>query len=817
MTITDTASDRLDIPAALRVEQIPVADELNESFMAYAMSVITSRAIPDARDGLKPVQRRVLWSMSQMGIKASGSYRKSARVVGDTMGRYHPHGDAAIYDALVRLAQDFSLRLPLVAPQGNFGSLDDPPAASRYTECRLAEAAMLMLAEADENTVDYLPTYDGEGTEPSVLPAMFPNLLVNGAAGIAVGMATRVWCHNLAEVSKLVQLVVEKRIATKTGKRPEITLEEMMKVMPGPDFPGGGVLVADNELAEAYITGKGSVTLLARIKAERSTRTRLALIITELPYQVGPEQVVARVQKLLADNKLEGVTKIIDLSDTTGVRLRVELKPDGNPEKVAEALYRQTPLQTTIKANCLALVDGRPTTLTLRQLLDKFIDHRLEIIARRTKHRIAKAEARLHLVDGLIIAVSAIDEVVAIVRKAKDSDTARKQLSRKLKLSQLQAEQVLAMPIRRLTSLEQTKLKQEAQTLRRDLKEWKALLGSRRKQLETVRDETTEASSKLSTPRQTQIVKSPKAAVDLKVTGSVAASSAPAGPCQVTLSSSGQIGVENSATGRRSVFGRHDLLTSQAGSSAGDKLAAITKTGRTAVQSVDELPNAGSRARGEAANEVLGLPKSEQVVALIGSPGIPAVVVTSTGAVMRVEGEELYSTSSKPLAKMPPKAEIVAAFPAQAGMNVAFMTSKGRLGVVDAADIPRRRRASMGVAGIKLETKETVVAAGIVSPESSVACLTNKNRWCRVGLAKAKPNRRPPKGHQAMTLQTNETVVQAVFLSETSEASALIEDKERRDSTNPNPVSFTEPVTDLGSEPVTASDKIVLLAESRQI
>lgn len=364
---------------AREIVDVPVAEEMSESFLAYSLSVITSRAIPDVRDGLKPVQRRILWSMLQMGARPGTPFRKSARIVGDTMGRYHPHGDSAIYDTLVRMGQDFSRMLPFIEPQGNFGSLDDPPAASRYTECRLSGAAIDMVSELDEDTVDFRPTYDGEGEEPVVLPAAIPNIIVNGTSGIAVGMATNMAPHNLREVAELIRLVMSKR-------RPKPTIDEMLTVLPGPDFPSGATVVND-DLREAYKTGRGSFRVRANAHIEQINRSRQAIIVTELPYLVGPERVISKVQELANNGKLAGIAGIADLSDMAGLRIQIDLKPGVKPQVALSDLYRLTPLEETFGINNVVLVDGVPTTLGIYDLCRCYIAHRLEVIVRRTQYR----------------------------------------------------------------------------------------------------------------------------------------------------------------------------------------------------------------------------------------------------------------------------------------------------------------------------------------------------------------------------------------------------------------------------------------------
>ena len=498
----------LDPVPAHHVEDIPVAEEMSDSFLAYALSVITSRAIPDVRDGLKPVQRRVLYSMLQMGLRPGTPYRKAARVVGDTMGRYHPHGDAAIYDTLVRMGQDFSRMVTLVDPQGNFGSLDDPPAAARYTECRLTDAAMDMVGELDEDTVDFRPTYDGEDTEPVVLPAALPNLLINGTAGIAVGMATNMLPHNLTEIGEAIELVMSKQPSLVAGsdeqtsgpgsavsgrrksrRNPRPTTDELLAVVPGPDFPGGGIVLADDGLRRAYETGRGSVRVRARTGIEQVTRRRKAIIVTELPHLVGPERVVSKIAELANADRLPGVAGVTDLTDLAGLRLQIDLKPDAEPSAVLSELYRLTPLEETLSVNNVVLVNGVPTTVGLRELCEHYVVHRLGVIARRTRHRLQRAEHRLEIVIGLLVALNDIDEVVALIRRCSDAAEAHLELKARFGLTDVQASHILNMELRRLTALEQRKLEEEEAGLRSDIDDYRGILGSDRRRRNIVRRE----------------------------------------------------------------------------------------------------------------------------------------------------------------------------------------------------------------------------------------------------------------------------------------------------------------------------------------
>ncbi|MDX6241343.1 MAG: gyrase subunit, partial [Kribbellaceae bacterium] len=426
-----------------RILDVDVSDEMRSSFLEYAYSVIYSRALPDARDGLKPVQRRILFSMAENNIRPDRGHVKSARVVGEVMGKYHPHGDGAIYDALVRTAQPWSMRVPLIDGHGNFGSLDDGPAAMRYTECRMAPPAMAMTNGLDENVVDFKANYDGREEEPSVLPAAFPNLLVNGASGIAVGMATNMAPHNLVEVIQALRHLI---------KTPSADLDDLMRFIPGPDLPTGGKIVGLEGLKDAYLTGRGSFKMRATARIENVTPRRKGIVVTELPYTVGPEKVIEKIKTLVQAKKLLGIADVKDLTDRAhGTQLVIEVKNGFVPEALLEQLYKLTPLEDSFSINAVCLVDGQPRTLGLRDLLDVYLDHRYDVTRRRSEFRRKKAQDRLHIVDGLLIAILDIDEVIQVIRSSDDAAEARTRLIEIYDLSEVQANYILDMPLRRLT------------------------------------------------------------------------------------------------------------------------------------------------------------------------------------------------------------------------------------------------------------------------------------------------------------------------------------------------------------------------------
>src|SRR5437868_9670942 len=489
------------------IVDIDVAEEMRRSDLEYAYSVIYQRAIPDARDGLKPVQRRILYQMNEMGLRPDRGHVKCARVVGDVMGRLHPHGDAAIYDALVRMAQWWVMRLPLVDGHGNFGSLggDDAPAAMRYTEARLTAAAMEMVASIDEETVDFIPNYDGSETQPDVLPAGIPNLLVNGTAGIAVGMATNMAPHNLGEVIAAARYLI---------KHPDASLDTLMRYVPGPDLPTGGRIVGLEGIREAYETGRGIFRTRATTAIEQITPRRSGIVVTDLPYSVGPEKVMTRIKDLVQAKKLNGIADLKDLTDRNrGLHLVIEVRSGFNPEAVLAELYRLTPMEETFGINNVALVDGQPWGLGLRDLREIFVAHRLDVVRRRTEYRRRKRSERLHLVEGLVIALLNIDEVIAVIRSSDDAASAKERLMAVFELSEIQAQYILDTPLRRLTRYDRLELEREQDELRAEIAELSAILESDELLREVVSGELAEVAKRFGTPRRTVLLEGGSEAV----------------------------------------------------------------------------------------------------------------------------------------------------------------------------------------------------------------------------------------------------------------------------------------------------------------
>jgi len=747
MSPRQTLQPAAGAPFAGDIIDTPIVEEVSESFLAYSLSVITSRAIPDVRDGLKPVQRRILYSMLRMGLRPDSPHRKCARVVGDTMGNYHPHGDAAIYDALVRMGQDFSRGVPLVDPQGNFGTLDDPPAAARYTECRLAAAAMEMLDELDEDTVDFRSSYDGEASEPVCLPGRLPNLLVNGTSGIAVGMATNMAPHNLRETYEAVRLQMAD---------PDVSVDDLMAVLGGPDFPSGGV-VLDDGLAGIYARGRGTIRVRARAEIVQVGPRREAIRILELPWLVGPEKVVGRIKEVVGAGRLEGVEDVKNLSDRhTGLCIQVDCRPGTDAAAVLAKLWRLAPLEETFALNNVVLAGGVPVTCSLKDLLGHYIDHRIEVVVRRTRFRAAAAEERLHILEGLMIALDNIERVVAIIRGSATAEAAREALCEQLELSEVQAEAVLAMRLRRLAALERDRIIDEGDRLVAALAGYRELLGSEAKRRELVVAELGELAERYGRPRRSRIM--PAAEADAATAaapgsaGSADSGSGAAGEAWlVTLSSTGLVGRSSVSASRRRNLGRHDLVRASALVDAGGIVWALTSEGRAVPLAADGVPEVAGRSRGVPGGEVFDLIGDERIRGLVpaavrGGGGAAAagdggagdiVLVTRTGGAKRLAIEELAVGTSAPAARaVLPLGDgdaVVAAFGCPPGADIVLISTDGSLLRTASEGLPRRRAAAGGAAGMRLRPGASLLGAGALFGECYVIVVTT------AGAAKATP------------------------------------------------------------------------------
>lgn len=598
-----------------REEKIPVSieQELKRSYLDYAMSVIVGRALPDVRDGLKPVHRRILYGMWEQGNTAGKPYKKSARIVGDVMGKYHPHGDAAIYDALVRMAQPFSMRHVLVDGQGNFGSVDgDNPAAMRYTEVRLSRLAEEMLGEdLEKETVDWQPNYDGSLQEPTVLPARFPNLLVNGSSGIAVGMATNIPPHNLGEV-------IDACVAL--AKNPEATVDDLLRYLPGPDFPTAAIIRGTDGIRKAYATGQGAVQVQARAVIEHHPKGgKTAIVITELPFQVNKAKLVERIAELVQSKDIDGISDLRDESDRDGIRVVVELKRDAVPQVVLNQLYKLTPMQSSFGINLLAIVEGQPKVLTLKQALEHFLAFRKEVVVRRTRFDLAKAKERAHILEGLVIALDHLDEVIATIRKAPDPPTAKLQLCQRFGLSELQAQAILDLRLQRLTALERDKILAEYQEVLALIERLTAILGSEQLVLEIVIEELLDIKKRFAEPRRTEIL--PDASElrleDLIVEEDVVVTVTRAGYIKRSPVSAYRA-QRRGGRGRRGALAKdEDPVEHLFVASTHDVLLVFTSRGKVHALKVHEIPDASPASRGKAIVNLLPIPQDERVAALV--------------------------------------------------------------------------------------------------------------------------------------------------------------------------------------------------------
>jgi DNA gyrase subunit A len=713
------------LPFAREVVDVPVDEELGESFLAYSLSVITSRAIPDVRDGLKPVQRRIMYSMREMRLWPDNPHRKCAHVVGDVMAKFHPHGDGAIYDALVRMGQDFAKPVTLVDPQGNFGSLDDPPAAYRYTECRLTHAAVDLLGEIDEDTVDFRPTYDGETEEPAYLPALLPNLLVNGTSGIAVGMATNMPTHNLGEIYEAIKLVMTKR-------RPKPTIDELMAKVPGPDFPSGGSVIDDGGIREAYETGRATIRIRAKAEVVNITRARQGLEITELPYLVGPERVIAKIKDLINANRISGISDVKNLSDRkSGLKLVIECKTGVNPELLLEQLYRLTPLEETFGINNVVLVNGVPTTLGLYDLCLHYVNHRLDVVVRRSEFRLRKAEDRLHIVEGLIIAIDNIDEVVAIIRGSKDTPEARKKLMKRLKLTEIQANHILDLQLRRLTALAYDEMIAEKAELLETIKELKKILGSEQRRRTIVLNELGEIVEKYGYDRRTKIISGDEIP-DLAELEEQVVADIPDDPCVISLTASGLIGREPTGTSKSHSPSRHDVIQAVVTTTLRQPVLAFTSAGKLLKLNAADIPEVGGRSRGKSVGEVYSADKGDSIIHICGLDGDPIVVVTAAGMAKRLERSAVAELrSGRPIMKLATGDRLVAAFSATESEEVVLVSSDAQALRTPVSGISVQGPAAKGVAGIKLKGKARVVGAGPADANTVVVSVTDS------GTAKA--------------------------------------------------------------------------------
>jgi len=760
------------------IVETPLNEEMSKSFLEYAYSVIYARALPDARDGLKPVQRRIIYQMGQMSLNPDRPYMKSARVVGEVMGKLHPHGDSAIYEAMVRLAQPFAMRLPLVDGHGNFGSLDDGPAASRYTEARMAPAALGMNADIAENTVDFTPNYDNKLQEPTVLPAAIPNLLVNGGSGIAVGMATNMATHNLGEVVAAAKHLI---------RHPDATLEELMRYVPGPDWPGGGVIVGRKGIREAYETGRGALTTRSVTHIENVTARKKAIVVTELPFMVGPERVLERISEGVKNRKLDGISGAIDLTDRhNGTRLVIEIKTGFDPNAVLAQLFKHTPLQDNFTINNVALVNGRPHTMGLKEMLQVWVDHRRVVIRRRSEFRRKKALERLHLVEGLLLAMVDIDEVIQVIRSSDDAEAAKTKLIAVFDLDEIQAQYILDLRLRRLTKMSRIELEAERDDLKRRIEELERILASDEALDGVVIDEMDDAVAKYGTPRRTVLLDEDEegnltpvvahgddgvsanamAAARAAATVSSAAADVAAAakaakkagdenatasalqiddePCAVMLSATGLIARTSEDAverweNRSASDGRakDDQIVSMFRTSTRSSYGLVTSAGRLVLAHVVELPKVSadgplSVTGGVKAEELLGMTENtdpirgERVIAAIDMPStddggqlVPLALGTRNGVVKRWNRESPTTMDSWSVIDLKDDDEVLAAAEARDEDRLVFVSTDSSLLTFEAKNVRPQGRTAGGMAGIRLAEGCSVAAFAVV-PDGKV-------------------------------------------------------------------------------------------------
>ena len=724
-----------------------IEDEMRESFLDYSMSVIVQRALPDVRDGLKPVHRRILYAMNELGLVPGRPYKKSATVVGDVLGKYHPHGDVAVYDSLVRMVQSFSLRYPLVDGQGNFGSVDgDPPAAYRYTEARLTRIAMTMLDDIDKNTVGFVPNFDDRLQEPTVLPARLPNLIVNGTSGIAVGMATNIPPHNLAETVEAINHLVD---------HPDASIKDLRKFIKGPDFPTGAIVYGRDGIKECYEKGRGRIVLRARaVVEEKESSGKQQIVVTEIPYQVNKANLIAQIAHLANDKKLDGIADIQDYSDREGMRIVIDLKRDAVPAVVLNQLYKHTQMQTTFGAIMLALVDGAPKEMALKELLEHFIEHRHTVITRRTEFELKRAQDREHILEGLKIAVDHIDEVVKIIRKAKDVPTADAALRKRFKLSEKQAAEILNMRLARLTALEITKLEDELKELRKFIKECKEILGSKPRRLKILKEELSELAHGFGDERRTEIVADQG---EFSIEDLIAEED-----MVITVSHAGYIkrlpvsAYRRQRRGGKGVISAHtkedDWLEHLFIASTHDYVMFFTQQGQCYWLKVHEIPQAARAARGKPIISCVAMKPDERLAALVPvrefSEDQFLLFATTQGVVKKTVLSEFGNPRSVGIRAINIEKgdELIDVQVTDGRNDIVLATRHGMSIRFHEKDVRDMGRTATGVKGIELDKKDHVIDMVVVRRKSTLLVVTEKGMGKRSELDEYRVQHRGGRG-----------------------------------------------------------------------
>lgn len=719
------------------VRQVSIVEEMRDAYLDYAMSVITARALPDVRDGLKPVQRRILYAMDAMGLRHNQPHKKSARIVGEVLGKYHPHGDAAVYDAMVRLAQPFSLRYPLVDGHGNFGSIDgDNAAAMRYTEARLATIAEEMLADIDKDTVDFADNFDGTLKEPRVLPARLPNLLINGAAGIAVGMATNVPPHNLAEICDAIAYLIDRY-----DDLDDVTVEDLMRYVKGPDFPTGGSILGREGIISAYATGKGRVVVRARAHIEDLKGGRQAIIVTELPYQVNKASLVERIADLVRSRRIDSISDLRDESDRTGMRIVIELKRGADTQATLNQLLKYTTLQTTFGVNMLALVDGEPRVLSLKRALQLFVEHRREVITRRTRYELERARQRAHILEGLKIALDHLDEVIRIIRRSRDADTALNSLMRRFKLSELQARAILDMQLRRLAALERKKIEEELAETRRLIGYLEDLLAHPHKVLALVQEDVAELRQKYGDARRTCIA-------DEETATFSAEDLIPSEEVVVVVSQHRYVKRMSTRSFKARVRALggvptrdEDAPVHAVAANSMDSALFFSDRGRVFLEKVHQVPDDSRQARGVPLGNLIGLENGERIVGLVPVSDFEqpefVTLVTAGGKIKRCLLSEFAGARSSGIAAIALDRgdSLVAARRTRGGQELILASAQGKAIRFLEDEVRAMGRAAGGVIAIRLGGGDRVAAADVVGAGSEVVVLTRSGHGKRTPLA----------------------------------------------------------------------------------
>ncbi len=744
------------------VRSININDEMQQSYLDYAMSVIVSRALPDARDGLKPVQRRILYAMYDMGLRPDSAHKKSARIVGEVLGKYHPHGDMAVYDAMARLAQDFSQRYLLVEGQGNFGSVDgDPPAAMRYTEARLTDVSLDIIQQLGMDTVDFIENFDGSLEEPVVLPSSVPNMLVNGASGIAVAMATNIPPHNLGEVVDALVMMLEN-----WSKIDDIGVEDLMKYIKGPDFPTGGLIITDDRtetLAQAYGSGKGRVRMRARVRLEEMNRGRKRIIVTELPYMTNKASLIEKIAEFVRDGKLEGVSDLRDESDRQGMRIVIELTKSADPETILKTLYKRTTMQGTFGINMLALVKGEPHKLSLKQALKVFADHRIEVVKRRSEYELRKAEERLHILEAYLTALENLDEIIETIRRSQRIETARNNLMRKFNLDEVQAQAILDMPLRRLAALERKKIEDEHKDVSKRIKELKTLLRSPKKMRGIVIEELKEVREKYSDPRRSQIIQMDEGetAVDLLTTADVM----PEEQVWVAISNDNHIARTNADKSFRQwgVDAPKMILRT----TTHQTIYLVADNGEAAALHVHALPIADEPEKGSLVSAITPLTADHKLKMVFSAPMNTdeddgyIMSVSRMGMVKRSLLSELPAPSANifTLVKINDDDSLCSLVFTKGEEDVILATKNGMGIRFSEEDARPMGLVAAGVGGMKLRGDDEVIGAGVASRRGEVLLVTNRGKAKRIAPDEFPTQGRYGYGVISWKLDDNERVI----------------------------------------------------------